>query len=510
MLESFSFEVTLAASAEEGLEEIQKADTGKPYELVLMDWKMPGMDGLEASEQIKNHQTLDKIPAIILVTAYGREEIMRQAEQIGLDGFLIKPIDPSVLFDTIMQAFGEGISRTSRTSKRREAIEDLKDIRGAQVLLVEDNEINQQVAKEILAGGGLNVTVANDGQEAVNVVKDSHFDVVLMDIQMPVMDGYEATKRIRKWELGLRNENGKNSDLKSEIQNPKSKIQGIPIIAMTAHAMSGDEQKSLEAGMNDHITKPIDPDQLFATLQKWINPAADRAAALESLPASGGPAIIDTLAEPDLAIPNDDGLPESLPGFDLAAGLSRLMGNKRLYRKLLLDFGAKYGAVANEIREALDADDFNNAHSLIHNLKGLAGNLEATDLQAASVALEKLVKGQTQAATPGKGLDQTFLKLENALNQALEAARSLAPTTENQGPGSSEKVKASIPSDLIKPLIEPIKAAADMGDVTQIISIAEELKSKADSMAPLCDSLIKLAEDFDLDGIKNLMVELDN
>ena len=119
ILESFSFEVTLAASAEEGLEEIQKADTDQPYELVLMDWKMPGLDGLEASEHIKNHQTLSKIPAIILVTAYGREEIMQQAEQIGLDGFLIKPIGPSVLFDTIMHAFGEGIPKTSRVVRKK-------------------------------------------------------------------------------------------------------------------------------------------------------------------------------------------------------------------------------------------------------------------------------------------------------------------------------------------------------------------------------------------------------
>jgi CheY-like chemotaxis protein len=200
ILESFSFKVTLAASAEEGLEEIQRADTDQPYELVLMDWKMPGMDGLEASEHIKNQQTLGKIPAIILVTAYGREELMQKAEQIGLEGFLIKPIGPSVLFDTIMHAFGEGIPQSSRVAEKNKEIEDLKDIQGAQVLLVEDNEINQQVALEILQGAGLNVTVVNDGQEAVNAVKDNDYDVVLMDIQMPVMDGYEATRKIREFE----------------------------------------------------------------------------------------------------------------------------------------------------------------------------------------------------------------------------------------------------------------------------------------------------------------------
>ncbi|CAB1058814.1 Sensory box histidine kinase/response regulator [Olavius sp. associated proteobacterium Delta 1] len=184
-------------------------------------------------------------PAIIMVTAYGREEIMQQAEQIGLDGFLIKPVSPSVLFDTIMHAFGEGIPKTSRISERNEESKDLQDTQGAQILLVEDNEINQQVAKEILAGGGLNVTVANDGQEAANAVKDSYYDAILPDIQMPVMDGYAAARKIRELEVGsrtrrrpwraglcrgrhaevgkerleggMRNEKGKDSDLKSAV-----------------------------------------------------------------------------------------------------------------------------------------------------------------------------------------------------------------------------------------------------------------------------------------------------
>ena len=156
---------------------------------------------------------------------------------------------------------------------------------------------------------------------------------------------------------------------------------------MTAHAMAGDEQKSLDAGMSGHVTKPIDPDQLFATLQKWIKPVAERTVVQEST-------VRDTPAEDRQTMSVADDLPQSLPGFDLAAGLVRLMGNKRLYRKLLLDLGANYGEAAGEIREALAADDFNRAHSLIHNLKGLAGNLAATDLQAAAVEMEKLVKGQ--------------------------------------------------------------------------------------------------------------------
>jgi len=214
MLESFSLTVTLAASGEEGLAEIERADRDKPFALVIMDWKMPGLDGIETSERIKNHRKLSNIPAIILVTAYGREEIMQRAEQIGLEGFLIKPVSPSVLFDTILQAFGEEAPKAFRISEKSQVNEYSKDIRGARVLLVEDNEINQQVAQEILIGGGLIVTVANDGQEGVETAMQNHFDAILMDIQMPVMDGYAATRRIRKWEEMLKAQGSKQEEEK--------------------------------------------------------------------------------------------------------------------------------------------------------------------------------------------------------------------------------------------------------------------------------------------------------
>ena len=175
MLESFSFKVTLAASGKEGISELENAGkAGKPFELVIMDWKMPGMDGIEASKRIKHHKDLSKIPAIILVTAYGREEVMQQADHLGLEGFLLKPISPSMLFDAIMQAFGEALPETSRVAQRHEQEAGaLKHIQGAHVLLVEDNEINQQVAREILQGAGLNVALATNGQEAVNAVKEN-------------------------------------------------------------------------------------------------------------------------------------------------------------------------------------------------------------------------------------------------------------------------------------------------------------------------------------------------
>jgi signal transduction histidine kinase/CheY-like chemotaxis protein/HPt (histidine-containing phosphotransfer) domain-containing protein len=494
MLESFSFEVSLASSGEEGITELEAADKDKPFELVIMDWKMPGMDGIEASRRIKDHKGLSKIPAIILVTAYGREEVMQQAEQVGFEGFLLKPVNPSMLFDAIMQAFGEAVPETSRIAQRHEQeAEALKHIRGAQLLLVEDNEINQQVAKEILEGAGLVVTIANNGLEAVNAVKAGNYDAVLMDVQMPVMDGYTATRKIREWEKELKAAN--SSDISaSSLQPPAS---NIPIIAMTAHAMAGDEDKSLQAGMNGHVTKPIDPAQLFAALQKWIKPGEKRAQVQQ-------PEVDVERLEADKAVPEEDELPGSLPGFDLAAGLKRLMGNKRLYRKLLVDFGTKYLKAAGDIRGALDTNDFEQAHGLVHNLKGLAGNLEAGDLQAAAANLEKLVKGAGKKTPPVKELDLKISELENALNQALASAQSLSVSTEENVCKLSDEVISDIPAELARDIAQRIRDAAEMGDITTLNAVAEEIKTRSESCVPLSRQIIQLADDFDLDGIQKL------
>jgi CheY-like chemotaxis protein len=422
-----------------------------------------------------------------------------------------------MLFDTIMQAFGEAVPETSRVAQRKEQeAEALKNIQGARLLLVEDNEINQQVAKEILEGAGLNVAIANNGQEAVNAVKENEYDAVLMDVQMPVMDGYTATKEIRKWESGLRpggaigayapegmrNKNGKDSDLKSEIQNLKSKARDVPIIAMTAHAMAGDEDKSLQAGMNDHVAKPIDPDHLFATLQKWIEPSEKRVQVQQPEISAKGPEAVQT-------IPEEEGLPESLPGFDLADGLKRLQGNKKLYRRLLLSFATDYSGAANDIRIALEAKDFERTHSLVHNIKGLAGNLSATDLQTSAVNLEKLVKGVQKKTPPAKELNLSFSELETALNRALESAQGLGASAEENVCKLSDEEIAAIPAEIAQDIAKRIREAAEMGDVMTLNAIAAEIKTHSDSCVPLSKQIVQMAEDFDLDGIQKLADDLD-
>jgi PAS domain S-box-containing protein len=538
MLESFTFKVTVAASAQEGITELENAPKDQPFELVVMDWKMPEMDGIAAAERIKNHSRLTKIPAIVLVTAYGREEVMQQAEQVGLDGFLLKPISPSVLFDASVQAFGEGIPEESRVRRRdQKEAEVLKQIQGAHVLLVEDNEINQQVATEILEGAGLKVSLANNGQEAIDAVMKNEYDAVLMDVQMPVMDGYTATKRIRKWEGGMRNKIRKDTD-------SKSKIEGLPIIAMTAHAMAGDADKSLAAGMSDHVTKPIDPDQLFGTLQKWIQPDKKRAHVAQPEVSGAAEVITESTTtrtaggldftavggkrqgrevpqslrvEPGAkhpvwktqTAPEAQELPKTLPGFDLEDGLKRLQWNEKLYRKLLIDFSVKYAGTADEIRQALDAKDFEQAHSLVHNLKGLAGNLAATDLQAAAIEMEKLVKGGLKKGVSKQKLNQIFVELEKALQSALESVRVLGSPVPEKPAGPSAATLAQIPPELTRQAADRIREAIDMGDVNRIKSIAEDFKSKSDSFTPISEHLIQMAEDFDFEGILKLVAELD-
>jgi len=539
MLESFSFEVSLASSGEEGITKLEAANKDKPFELVIMDWQMPGMDGIEAAGRIKTHKGLIKIPPIIMVTAYGREEVMQQAEQVGLGGFLLKPVNPSMLFDAIMQAFGEAVPETSRIAPRHEQeAEALKHIKGARLLLVEDNEINQQVAKEILEGAGLNVTIATNGQEAVNAVKEYKYDAVLMDVQMPVMDGYTATREIRKWESGkeksevgmrkseimLKVQSSKQEEeeeLKAEtsklkgkdseglsasssqhpassIRDPASSIQHpVPIIAMTAHAMAGDEDKSLQAGMNGHVTKPIDPAQLFAALQKWIQPSEKRAV-------SQTPVVSVEPYSEDKVVSIEAELPKSLPGFNLADGLTRLQGNKKLYRKLLLDFATDYREAANEIREAIDAQNFDRAHSLVHNLKGLAGNLSATGLQAAAVNMEKLVKGVDKKAPSSQQLNVRLAELETVLKQALESVQSLGVSGEENICKLSDEDIAAIPSEFAQDIARRIRDAAEMGDVMTLNAIAAEITTQSESCAPLSKQIIQMAQDFDLDGIQKL------
>jgi PAS domain S-box-containing protein len=250
MLTQFAIRTVCVSSGNDALQELLAADSQDPYGLVLMDWQMPGMDGLETSRAIKHGSSLRNVPKIIIITAFGGEQIRLQAEGMGIEGFLQKPVSPSVLLDTLMNLFSRtGIEKIPAPAEKAEHAVPLAS--GIRVLVVEDNEVNQQVATELLESEGAKVALASNGIEAVRVLTEGNqpppFDVVLMDVQMPEMDGVTATRLVRA----------------------QPHLQKLPIIAMTAHVLADEVQRCLEAGMNDHVAKPIDPEAFFATLARW-------------------------------------------------------------------------------------------------------------------------------------------------------------------------------------------------------------------------------------------------
>ncbi len=520
ILESFSFNVTVTDAGEKAVAEVNThAGRETAYDLVIMDWKMPGMDGIEASRRIKNTTQSSRKPKIIMATAYGRQEVMHQADEVGLDGFLIKPVNPSVMFNTIMDVFGKDVASSPKVPARKTAGKEIAGrIRGAHVLLVEDNEINQQVAREILVGGGLNVTVANNGQEAVNAVKQDPYDAVLMDIQMPVMDGYEATRAIRRWQLEAHSSELKveDSDIKKtshQQTEAKGSASDLPIIAMTAHAMAGDRDKSLAAGMNDHVAKPIDPDELFNTLEKWIPRQAGRPARLAADTGSSGdddPGMPSDQPSPLAGTaPKEDGLPRSLPGFDIAAGLKRLQGNRKLYRKLLLNFANSYQDASGNIQKALAANDIEQVHSLVHNIKGLSGNLSANRLQTAATRMDGSVK-----TALGDGeyrpdqFDADFAELKAALDEALSSCQTLIRPQDEKPAAADLTAAVTLPPDLARRMSERLQDAAEMGNVSELKAIAKELIAESDTYAGISEKITQLAENFDFDGLIQLAEEL--
>lgn len=355
-LTAWAFEVLEASSGAEALEMVKNAGGESPVDLVLMDLKMPGMDGLEATRRLKSIADASSTPAVLMVTAHGRDEIREQAIKAGVDGFLVKPVNPSLLYDAVMEALGaEGLKQSGDDGRKEIDLERLRAIRGAHVLLVEDNELNQQVAREHLEQAGLQVTIADNGLKAVKLTAINAYDLVLMDVQMPIMDGYEATLEIRR----------------------REKDQGLtrtPISAMTAHALTEERERYLKAGMDEYITKPIDPEQLYAVLLKLIKPG-------ERTP----PPVAQPVSDAEIrAI-----IPENLPGLDVGGALKLLNNNRAFFVKILHKFAADYADSPARLMDALKKGDIETANRLAHTVKGLAGNLGAERLAVAARALEK-------------------------------------------------------------------------------------------------------------------------
>jgi CheY-like chemotaxis protein/HPt (histidine-containing phosphotransfer) domain-containing protein len=339
---------------------------------------MPIMDGVETVRQLQV-QNLGRLPTVIMVTAYGREDATTSAQQRGvtINSVLTKPVTPSTLLEAIGEALGRGvITETRANEKAGTQTEAMAVLAGARVLLVEDNELNQELAMELLRDAGMDVVLACNGKEALDVLaQDAAFDGVLMDCQMPVMDGYEATRLIR--------------------QRPQ--WRDLPVIAMTANAMVGDREKVLAAGMNDHIAKPIDIGNMFATLARWISPRR--------------------------APPREDmGTAAALPGIDLRAALAGLRGNERLLRRLVRSFLEREGDFAARFTAARRGADLAVQRRLAHDLQAQAGTLGMPALRSAAMALELgCCDGADTAAVEAR-----FREVSALLGAILPGLRSLA------------------------------------------------------------------------------------
>ena len=416
LLGNMSFKVDQAESGKAAIGAVDRAEAeGTPYEIVFIDWLMPGMDGIETARRLRE-LPLNHMPHMMMVTAYGREEVIHGAEETGFEDVLIKPVSASVLFDGVVRILG-GVVDGVRIAgdSPTDAFEQLATIKNARILLVEDNDLNQEVAMELLRDAGFIVDLAENGQIALDKVSAADYDIVLMDMQMPVMDGIVATQEIRK----------------------QKRFKSLPIVAMTANAMQGDRDRCMAAGMNDHVAKPIEPEDLWKALLKWIKP---------KIP-----------APPKVA--QDTLLSFEIKGLDMVNGLRRVLGKKPLYLLMLRKFVAGQKSATAEILKALEVDDWTTAERLAHTLKGVSGNIGATGLQQLAEKIETAIK----AHRPRLELDGLLNALKSLLKNLIDQLEMNLPEEHVKKVVSVDPIKLKVVCDKLEALLADDDAEA--GDV---------------------------------------------
>ena len=439
-LQQLGMQVDTVISGEQAVEKIRQ--TKQPYGVIFMDYMMPGgMNGLETTAQIKQGLSLAEVPKVILVSAYGHDEYSCIPGFELLDNELSKPMNPSSLLDVIMETFGHEVVDKAKGGRHSQRVDmdKLRPIQGAHILLTEDNLINQQVARELLQQAGFIVEIANNGREALDKLERDSYDCVLMDIQMPVMDGYTATREIRK----------------------QVRFKELPVLAMTANAMMSDKEDARAAGMNDHIAKPINLQDLCAKLLKWIEPGE------RELPQ----AFKDTLATTD----EGETLPEQLTGIDINAGLKWVRGNASLFRKLLAEFYIDHGDDISVISDALEQGDNDTAQRLAHTLRGVGATIGANELSLRAKEVESAIK-QGELGNITELIEQLALVMAPVLDglAALVPTETMDVQTEAAEPLSAEEIHQQL-DELAKMLEEMDPDAED-----KVAEIKSRLGSHAD------------------------------
>jgi two-component system sensor histidine kinase/response regulator len=341
MLLALGFDVIEADNAKDAIELFHThQEANDSFSLFVVDWQMPGMDGLQLVNHLKT-ESPESVPSVLMVTSYGLETLKQAQNDNVINKLLVKPISPSQLFESIDALLSLGINKIKETPMATgNHLEFTKLLNGKKILLVEDNEINMELAIELLNDVGIEVFSAWNGLEAIEKLKLIHVDLVLMDIQMPEMDGLTATRFIRE-----------NLQLKE-----------LPILAMTAHAMKGEYEKSIAAGMNDHITKPIDPIELYRSIIKHLK-------------------LVELEKEFNTEkITKIDYSPFNIEGIDVGMGLKRAAGKTEIYLKMLNTFVNNFGNFGAKTQLLMSQNRFEETGVLLHTLAGVAGNIGMNEI----------------------------------------------------------------------------------------------------------------------------------
>ncbi len=439
-LESFGFTVEVAESGKTALSMLDdRAGRGTPFDLVILDWLMPQLDGMEVSRRIREKYSPN--PQIIMMTAFGTDIERKEAEKSGIQGFLLKPIYQSTLFNAIMDAFGKESYKKLRAPAKitTESGVYKKKLKGFRLLVVEDNPTNRDIAVAILETAGIFCDTAANGREALEMIRKTRYDAVMMDIQMPEMNGFQATRKIR--------------------EDPS--MAGLPIIAMTAHAMRGDKEKCMAAGMDGYISKPVDQGRLFQLLWRLLK---NRRSVLETAGAKPEP-------ENKIASRGDGRpLPDAVPGIDVRDALEITMLSPELYLKILSGFRKNNLESADSLKEALEKRENGRMVEIAHTLKGSAGNIGARDLQEAAADLEEAAGKRFFDSDPQSLVERVEIALGVVLSSIGKLEEGVAAATATASSRGAEEPAS--PGHSLRDLAAALRRA-DPVEVAQIAPIAK-------------------------------------
>ncbi|GEM_PF-2841541 len=463
--------IKIARTGIEAINELQQAILNKfQYDLVVMDWKMPEMDGIQAAQMIKQELNLAHLPAILMVSAYDKDEAKKLGKEAGIDGFIEKPVNESTLLNAMTECLTLDMVEPEDSIDKDEK-GDLVDLSNIKLLLVEDNKLNRQVAAGFLRHTGIQIDVAENGIQAIDKVLNQEFDIVLMDIQMPEMDGLTATKEIRS----------------------KEKFKDLPIIAMTAHAMEGDKQRSLDSGMNGHLTKPVDPNELYRCILKWIKKEK-----------------INPVVNHDVQSAKANNLDEKLSNLqtigllDVAGALNKMHGKKALYIELLVTFIEENQNLVTDLNQLKRDCDLDTLRLKVHSLKSNAAYIGAHQLSKDASNVESLIESEQAFESEFNSMIE---KLTSLLAELQAMSTDLMSSELNDQQNSNQLNKQYKPQE-IDEIFEKMKHYLNESNakVEDYIPVLKQLALQLDN-SRFIEQLIQLIDDVEYKKALDLIEE---